>query len=90
MSALNYTRKGPGIEAFRIDYSTVDLLDLVFWLGTGYQAVKSLSMPWIVVTNPSDEPVMWVGSGEYIVKDSNGKLFKLTQEMLTCFYDLVE
>lgn len=88
VTAENYTRKGPDITVVKFDGDPVEVLDWVtLQLPAGWSAGLVNYNRTITVEGPNGE--QWSASkGQYFAKDSNGKLFKLTDDLLSAFYDL--
>lgn len=86
----NYSLKNlSNVEVEKVNYYAVFLEDMEAWLNTGntfeYTVVKSAVAPALVITSGTNEVV--VMNHDYIVKDSNGKVFMMTQDTLTAFFD---
>jgi hypothetical protein len=83
-----YTRKGPEIEAMKFIWNATTNADVEEWLGDPFVVRYSSVQPGVVIEQPGKADVM-VNAGEYVGKDSNGNVFKMTDQLLACFYDEV-
>lgn len=96
---LNYAQKNPNIQVVKFDTSSVAAMEEARdWViaalsvggelpaGTTVNLRTSMggALSWTL-----DDGYTWkmVRPAEYICKDSNGKLFVLSQELLDAFYD---
>lgn len=92
MTAQQFTRKEPQIQAFQFQPGFTDLQELTEWLNGGpsgpYDATVITPAGNLMVQHTSD-PVIMVPNGSYVVRDSNGKVFKMLPELVDAFYDQV-
>lgn len=91
ITAANYTRKDPNIEVVKVDYYQINLTELDEWLNENnsfeYDTIQSTVMPALVTGWQGGN--LSVTHGDYLAKDTNGKIFKLSEETLLAFYDEV-
>jgi len=87
VNVLPYIRKAPEIDVVKFDGDPVELVNWVnLNLPEGWTAELVNYNRTISVSGPNGEA--WgVGRGQYFAQDSNGNLFKMTEELLTAFYD---
>lgn len=94
VTPLSYTLKDPAIELVKFDTSSVETMeDVRDWVIANLpqdhtvtlQTAMGGSLFW---SGPGTSPT-GLFAGNYVAKDTNGKLFKLTQELVDAFYDQV-
>lgn len=97
----NFNHKNPALQAVQFDTSSVTAMeDVRDWVVESLSQNGSLPNGTTVNLRTSmggglswtmDNGVFWhnVQPGQHVCKDSNGKLFVLTPELLTAFYDEV-
>lgn len=98
-TVVNYTRKDPAIQLVKFDTTSVQTMeDIRDWVVDSLSANGSLPAGTTVNLRTSmggmlswtqNEGMDWkqVYPGTYVGKDSNGKLFVMTQELIDAFYD---
>lgn len=97
----NYSHKNPALQVVQFDTSSVAAMEEVRdWVVSNLSQNGNLPASTTVNLRTSmggalswtmDDGVTWkmVRPAEYVCKDSNGKLFVLSQDLLDSFYDEV-
>lgn len=93
-TVANYSRKTGGLEVVKFDTSSVQIMeDVRDWvisnLSVDFTVNMQTSMGGLLYWDSVTSEVVTVRPNEYIVKDSNGKLLKMTKETLDLFFDEV-
>jgi hypothetical protein len=93
VTPVNYTRKAPDIQVVKFDSSSAEAMeDIRDWVSavsalavtTTLQTSMGGLLSWTVI---GEDNTIVVRPGDYIGRDSNDRLFKMSQEFLDAFYD---
>lgn len=93
VTAFTYVRKDPSIQLVKFDTSSVEAMQEVYdWVADeidDQDCIINLQTGMGGMLRWSLDEIHWtvVRPNEYIAKDSNGKLFKMSQELVDAFYD---
>lgn len=88
-TVLNYTRKDPDLEVIKFDTSSTESMeDAQDWVIANLLVASEVTL-----RTSMGGSLFWEGTivypNEYIAKDSNGKLIKMTKDDLDKFFDEV-
>lgn len=91
ITPVNYTRKGPDIEIVQFVGAPEELEEIRDWVVAQIPSDSVVTFQsdrggWLAWRTPAGESV-GIGGGNYLGRDSNGKMFKVPQEMLVALFD---
>ncbi len=89
VTPVSYVHKGPAIEVVKFDTSSVEVMeDVRDWV-----IANLLIIATVTLMTSMGGMLYWEGvqvrPNEYVVKDGNGNLFKMTKDDLDKFFDEV-